>query len=90
MTRKYKNTPKLIEIIAKQLRDAGNFESVEVGYFSDGSGSWIDCRTTTAPNGQGKRYLKVISFNGDGTEIDNISVYEEKMKWDDDATKELK
>jgi len=80
----------LAELLYKQLKDSGNFEEVKIDSFSDGSGVWIDCYHTVSPNKNGKRWMKHLSFNGEGTLLEDVQVWEEKMKWDDDAQKQLR
>ena len=80
----------LIEQLYHMLKDSGNFERVAKGSFDDGSASWIDCWHTENPDNKGKRYCKHLSFNGSGTMLEDVQVWEEKMKWDDDSQKQLR
>ena len=81
---------RLIETLHHMLEQSGNFEKVRMGSFDDGSASWIDCYHKTSPNDKGKRYMKHLSFNGEGTILEDVQVWEEKMSWDDDGQKELR
>lgn len=80
---------KLIEILYKQLQDSGNFEKVRIGRFDDDSASWIDCYHSLMPNNKGYRYMKHLSFNGEGTILEDVQVWREEMTWDDDKCKQL-
>ena len=62
--KKKKNEHRLIESLYKQLQESGNFVEVTVGFFDDGSASWIDCYHTLQPDKKSKRYVKHLSFNG--------------------------
>lgn len=90
MANKDKKPIKLINLIHDQLKAAGNFEEINMGSFNDGSGSWIDCYHKTSPDDKGKRYVKHLSFNGEGTVLEDVQVWVEKMKWDDDYSKQLR
>lgn len=81
---------RLIDILYKQLKKSQNFEFIRMGSFDDGSGSWIDCYHTLAPDSKGHRYMKHLSFNGEGTILEDIQVWREEMNWDDDKQKELR
>lgn len=81
---------KLIDILYVQLKSGGNFERLTKGSFNDGSASWIDCHHTESPDKNGKRYVKHLSFNGEGTILEDIQVWQEKMTWDDDSMKQLR
>lgn len=81
---------KLIEIIFKQLKDSGNFEKIDIRSFSDGSGMWIDCYHTLSANNKGKRWAKHLSFNEDGSILEDVQVWQEQQAWDDDQQKELR
>jgi hypothetical protein len=81
---------KLIEILYKQLKKSGNFEQVDMDSFSDGSASWIDCYHTLSPDDKGYRYMKHLSFNGEGTILEDVQVWRDKMYWDDDESKQLR
>jgi hypothetical protein len=74
----------LAEILYKQLKDSGNFKQVRIDSFSDGSGTWIDCYHTLDPDEKGRRWVKQLSFNGEGTMLEDVQVWEEKMTWSDD------
>jgi len=78
---------KLIDIVYKDLKKHGNYETISKGSFDDGSGSWIELYHSLSPDRVGKRYCQVISFNGAGTEMDDINIFEEKMSWEDDQKK---
>ena len=80
----------LREMLFHMLKASGNFEEVTEGRFDDDSASWIDCYHTKTPNAKGKRYGKHLSFNGAGTILEDVQVWEEKMKWDDDSMKQLR
>ena len=82
--------PKLIELLHHMLEQSGNFVKVEMDVFDDGSASWIDCYHTLQPDKKGKRYVKHLSFNGEGTILEDVQVWEEKMNWDDDYQKQLR
>jgi len=82
-----KEKKRLMDTIYKDLKKYGNYESISKGAFDDGSGAWIEAFHKVGPNENGKRYCQIISFNGDGTEIDDINIYEEKMTWEDDQKK---
>ena len=90
MAKKKDKGPKLIDIICRQLQESNNFETVAKGEFDDDSGSWIDCYHIAGPNSNGKRYCKHLSFNGEGTVLEDVQVWEEQMTWDDDRSKQLK
>ncbi len=72
---------KLIDILYDQLNESGNFERVTKGRFEDKSASWIDCFNSIEPNANNKRLSKELSFNGKGTVLENIQIWEEKMEW---------
>lgn len=80
----------LIDEILTQLENSGNFEKVKKGWFDDDSGSWIDCYHKTSPNSDGKRYCNHLSFNGEGTVLEDVQVWVEQMSWDDDKCKQLR
>ena len=84
-----KKEKKLIEVLYKQLQDSGNFVKVKMDAFDDESASWIDCYHTDKPDSKGKRYLKHLSFNGEGTVLEDVEVWVEKMSWDIDKSKQL-
>ena len=77
---------KLINKIAEQLRNSGYYESINIDKFDDGSAYWIDAHKKLEPE-DGVRYLECISFNGKGTKMTDIAIYEEKRSWDDNCTK---
>ena len=81
---------RLIEILYKQLKDSGNFVKIDMGSFDDGSASWLDCYHTLDPNEKGKRWSKHLSFNGEGTILEDVEVWQEEMSWDDDRQKQLR
>lgn len=81
--KKKKEEPKLIDVLYKQLSESDNFVKIHRDSFSDGSGSWIDCYHETLPDSKGKRYMKHLSFNGDGTILEDVQVWSEKMVWDE-------
>jgi len=81
---------KLIEIIYLQLEKSQNFEKLNIGSFDDGSSSWIDCYHTSSPDSDGKRYCNHLSFNGEGTVLEDVQVWVEQMSWDDDKCKQLR
>jgi hypothetical protein len=85
-----KKVLKLIDLLYEQLQNSGNFERVVRDEFSDGSGAWIDCYHTLSPNANGKRYNNHLSFNGDGTVLEDVQVWVEEMTWDDDKCKQLR
>lgn len=85
-----KEEPRLIDILHKQLFEQGNFVEINKGSFDDGSGSWLDCFHETKPDSNGKRYIKHLSFNGEGTILEDVQVWVEKIKWDDDYSKQLR
>ena len=81
---------RLIDILYKQLKKSENFELVRMDSFNDGSGSWIDCYHTLSPDSKGYRYSKHLSFNGEGTILDDVQVWREEMTWDVDQSKQLR
>ena len=87
---KKKQEPLLIDVLYKQLNQSGNFERVSKGSFDDGSASWIECYHTISPNKKGKRWVKQLAFNGEGTILKDVQVWQDEMTWSDDLQKELR
>lgn len=90
MGKKKNKGPKLIDILFTQLQDSENFVRIAKGEFDDGSGCWIDCYHIAGPNSEGKRYCKHLSFNGEGTVLEDVQVWQDQMTWDDDESKQLR
>lgn len=64
---------KLIDIICEQLKNSGKFNKVQKGSFEDGSSSWISCYK----EGEKEKYIQEISFNYEGSIIENIETFKE-------------
>ena len=82
-----KKEKKLIDILYDQLKK--QFAHITRGRFDDDSGSWIDCYRTCELNLE-KRYIHHLSFNGAGTVLEDVQVWEENKIWDEENAVQLK
>jgi hypothetical protein len=78
---------RLIDKIAEQLKESNPSMLIEVDSFSDGSASWIEIKPKVMDINKGFFYLQVLSFNGKGSKLEEVSTYKETFVIDSDQEK---